>query len=54
VNAASLSRKFFLKVVCHNYSDGLSTVSMKNKSFQLKLLFILFLQQKESWIKSEL
>jgi hypothetical protein len=27
---------------------------MKNKSFQLKLLFILFLQQKESWIKSEL
>jgi hypothetical protein len=49
-NVASVSRKLFLKVVCHNYSDGLPTVSMKNKSLQLKSLFILFWQQKESWI----
>jgi hypothetical protein len=41
-----------LLLVLYSHSVGLSTISVKNKSLQLKSLFILFRQQRMGWIKN--
>lgn len=41
-----------LRLVLYSHSVGLSTISVKNKSLQLKSLFILFRQQRMGWIKN--
>lgn len=52
VNVVYEYLKVLLQVVRSNDSVGLSTISMKTKSLQLKLLFILFRQQRKIWIKN--